>query len=463
MHNTAFQNKVVLFSKVPKKTGLLRWLLRLSILNACLLSWQVAAYQIPLNDARSVHTQQQIGSVFVSQPTIADYKIINDEQVVVFGRSIGQSRLMIYDVDGNLIVSQLVTVSQPLTSVRAEIHKRYPDLNIEVKSFGEKVAVNGKVYTEKQRDDIYALVASILGKEAKPRYLNSKSELPLLPISDPETDFYRNNTYEDIIEGLELSYPFQVNVRTTIAAVGSDFKETVGVDWNAGGSPGIFTFPQLTASKLSATITALNNHDLGEVLAEPNLTVLSGQEASFLVGGEIPMITSDSNGTTISFKEYGIKLDIAAKVRNKKEIRLRVQPSVSVVEKIHKTPTVEVPQLSSRKANTTIEVADGQTFMIGGLMNSEDIESLQKVPLLGDIPFFGALFSKSMTKRKTTEVVIIATVSLVKPTKAHQLILPRIHKTNTFTRLLGITNEFDNELQHDEELVELVEKGGFAQ
>lgn len=431
----------------------------------CFISVQALAYQIPLNDARSVRTKQQIGTVFMSQPTIADYKVINERQIVVFGSAIGQTRLMIYDIEGQLVVSRLVEVTQPLNQVRSEIKKRYPELDIEVVPMGAKIAVNGTVFTEKQRDGIYALVASMLGKEPTERYPTTDAPMALADpfVADPQTEFYRNYTYESLIEGLEMSFPFQVNVRTTIAAVGSEFRETIGVDWTSGGSPGVFTFPDLTASDLSATITALANDNLGEVLAEPNLTVLSGQEASFLVGGEIPMITSDTNGTTISFKEYGIGLEIAAKVHNEQEIRLRVQPSVSVVDQIYKTTTAEVPQLSTRKATTTIEIADGQTFMIGGLMNTEDIESLQKIPLLGDIPFFGALFSKATTNRKTTEVVIIATVNLVKPTKANELNLPRIHKTNTFTRWLGMSSEFSDRNQQDAEMVQLMDNGGFAQ
>ncbi|GAM58833.1 type II/IV secretion system secretin rcpA/cpaC [Vibrio ishigakensis] len=435
------------------------------LLLLCLVSLNAFAYQIPLNDARSVRTKQQIGTVFMSQPSIADYKVINERQIIVFGSSVGQTRLMIYDLEGRLVVSRLVEVTLPLNQVRAEVKKRYPDLDIEIVPMGAKIAVNGTVFTEKQRDGIYALVASMLGMETTERYPSSDApmSLPEPFVADPQVEFYRNNTYEGLIEGLELSFPFQVNVRTTIAAVGSEFRETVGVDWTSAGSPGVFTFPDLTASDLSATITALNNDNLGEVLAEPNLTVLSGQEASFLVGGEIPMITSDTNGTTISFKEFGIGLDIAAKVFNEEEIRLRVQPSVSVVDQIIRTTTAEVPQLSTRKATTTIEIADGQTFMIGGLMNSEDIESLQKIPILGDIPFFGALFSKATTNRKTTEVVIIATVNLVKPTQADKLNIPRIHKTNTFTRWMGMSSEFDSQRQQDAEFVEMLNSGGFAQ
>ncbi|CAM4120265.1 type II and III secretion system protein family protein [Vibrio neonatus] len=436
-----------------------KWCSKL-ILVLCFVSTQAFAYLIPLNDARSVRTKQQIGTVFMSQPTIADYKVINERQIVVFGSSLGQTRLMIYDIDGRLVVSRVVEVTQPLNKVRDEIKKRYPELDIEVVSMGSKVAVNGFVFTEKQRDGIYALVASMLDKQPVARFPTTDAPLTM---ADPQTEFYRNNTYDGLIEGLEMSSPFQVNVRTTIAAVGSEFRETVGIDWTSGGSPGVFTFPDLTASDISATITALANDNLGEVLAEPNLTVLSGQEASFLVGGEIPMITSDTNGTTISFKEFGIGLDIAAKVHNEQEIRLRVQPSVSVVEQIYKTTTAEVPQLATRKANTTIQIADGQTFMIGGLMNTEDIESLQKIPLLGDIPLFGALFSKATTNRKTTEVVIIATVNLVKPTKANELVIPRIHKTNTLSRWMGMSKEFAEQDQQDSNLIELLNSGGFAQ
>ncbi|MEZ9917468.1 hypothetical protein BCT06_11320 [Vibrio breoganii] len=428
------------------------------------ISFSAVAYQIPLNDARSVRTKQEIGTVFMSQPTIADYKVINERQIVVFGSSIGQTRLMIYDVEGRLVVSRLVEVTQPLNHVRAEINKRYPELDIEVAPMGAKVAVNGVVFTEKQRDDIYALVANMLGMDKVKRWdQDDNMEFPEPFVADPKTQFYRSYTYQGIIEGLELNFPFQVNVRTTIATVGSEFKETVGVDWTSSGIEGVFAFPELTAADLSAVLTALSDESLGEVLAEPNLTVLSGEEASFLVGGEIPMITSDTNGTTITFKEYGIGLDIAAKVLNEDEIRLRVQPSVSVVDQILKTTTAEVPQLSTRRATTTIEIADGQTFMIGGLMNTEDIESLQKIPLLGDIPFFGALFSKSTTNRKTTEVVIIATVNLVKPTKANELSIPRIHKTNTLTRWMGMNREFGDQQQQDAEFVELLNKGGFSQ
>ncbi|GAD88336.1 putative Flp pilus assembly protein [Vibrio halioticoli NBRC 102217] len=439
-----------------------KWCSKL-ILVLCFVSTQVFAYLIPLNDARSVRTKQQIGTVFMSQPTIADYKVINERQIVVFGSSIGQTRLMIYDIEGRLVVSRVVEVTQPLSKVRDEIKKRFPELDIEVVPMGAKVAVNGTVFTERQRDGIYALVASMLDKQPVARYPTADAPLTLPFSSDPQTEFYRNNTYEGLIEGLEMSFPFQVNVRTTIAAVGSEFRETVGIDWTSGGSPGVFTFPDLTASDISATITALANDNLGEVLAEPNLTVLSGQEASFLVGGEIPMITSDTNGTTISFKEFGIGLDIAAKVHNEQEIRLRLEPSVSVVEQIYKTTTAEVPQLATRRAVTTIQIADGQTFMIGGLMNTEDIESLQKIPLLGDIPLFGALFSKATTNRKTTEVVIIATVNLVKPTKANELVLPRIHKTNTLNRWAGMSREFVEKDQQDSDLIKLLSSGGFAQ
>jgi pilus assembly protein CpaC len=425
-----------------------------------------AAYNIPVNDAISLRFNQKIGTVFISQPAIADYKVVSDREIILYASAVGEARIMVYNVEGKRILTNRVKVNQPLDHVLSEVKARYPELTIDIRSVGTQTLIKGQVYTEKQRDEIYALVAGILGKEVVPRWPDGQDvmEFPEPMLADPKAHFYRNFTYQGIMEELELSFPYQVNVKTTIAQVSSEFSETVGVDWGSIGAstPGVFTFPNLTASDIAAVITALSDDSLGEVLAEPNLTVLSGEEASFLVGGELPMVVSDTNGTEISFKEFGIGLDLSAKVLSKDEIRLRVQPRVSNVDKVIKTVGLEVPQLSSRRVSTTIEIADGQTFMIGGLMSSEDIEQLSKVPLLGDIPLFGTLFSKATTDRKQSEVVIIATVNLVKPTSANQIQLPRIQKTSTLERLTGLNHLIDDE-QHRDLLAELVSKGGYQQ
>ncbi|UJF17519.1 pilus assembly protein N-terminal domain-containing protein [Vibrio sp. SS-MA-C1-2] len=445
--------------KIIKKITLLLLLVLPSLVCA-------RAIDVSVDDAMPLKYSKKIGTVFISQPTIADYQIIGGKQLVLFGRQIGQTRLMIYDVDGNIIGSSIVRVTQPLAEVRQELKVIYPELDISLKSVGKKVAIRGQVYTEEQRDDIYALVAGMLGKEKTERWATT-SELTLSdPIQpDPSANFYRNYTYDGIIEGLELRHPYQLNVKVTIAEISSAFSETLGVQWNGGS--GTFNFsvtPDFSAPDLSAMLTATADDSMGQILAEPNLTVLSGEEASFLVGGEVPIIARDQDAISVTYKEFGIQLDLSAKVLSEDQIRLRLQPEVSQITGTVTGAGLSAPQMGSRKTTTTIELADGQSFMVGGLMNSADIESLSKIPLLGDIPFFGALFSQSSTSRDRSEVVIIATVNLVKPTTMNKIQLPYLEKTNTYERLLGIPGSkliSGNSVQ-EAMTIDLINQGGFS-
>ncbi|MGF1726078.1 type II and III secretion system protein family protein, partial [Photobacterium nomapromontoriensis] len=225
---------------------------------------------------------------------------------------------------------------------------------------------------------------------------------------------------------------------------------------------GQFAFNQFEAADLTTLITALGDETIAEVLAEPNLTVLSGESASFLVGGEVPVIVSTSNNVNISFKEFGIKLDLTAKVMSNDKVRMLIAPEVSEVEQYIKAAGLEVPQLASRKAMTTVELADGQSFVLGGLMNSHDFEQIQKIPLLGDIPILGAAFRKSITERKKTELVIVATVNLVRPISPREVQLPYINKTSTLDRWFNIDHAETSETEQSLG-IDLLSRGGFMQ
>ncbi|MEF1193556.1 general secretion pathway protein GspD, partial [Vibrio parahaemolyticus] len=129
------------------------------------------------------------------------------------------------------------------------------------------------------------------------------------------------------------------------------------------------------------------------VLAEPNLSVISGESASFLVGGEIPITVRDNDGISVTYKEYGVKLSMVAKVTDSENIRLSLLPEVSSIDKTNgvNSGLVSVPSLRTRKAQTTVQLKDGQSFVLAGLLTSEEQESLAKIPYLGDIPILGAL------------------------------------------------------------------------
>ena len=434
----------------------------LSITNAF-----AADRSITLNDGQHIQLKNPIGQVFINNPDIVDYKIINDNTIVVFANAIGQSRLIVYGIDGDVLLSDRIIVDLDLTDIRRQLKFHFPDAKVKVQSVGEQVAVSGLVDSEATRDDIYRLVATLLGREKTEKWdktvkLEFKSDSS--NYEEPEgMVFARNMTWEGIVERIEVASTQQVNVKISVAQVTESFGQTVGVDWSSvGSSVGEFVFDQFDAANLSTLITALGNDQIAEVLAEPNLTVLSGESASFLVGGEVPVIVSTNSNVNISFKEFGIKLDLTAKVLSQDRIRMQLAPEVSEVEGYVEAAGIKVPQLASRRAMTTVELADGDSFVLGGLMSSADLEKMQKIPFVGDIPVLGAAFRKATTERKRTELIIVATVNLVEPMKPKDIQLPYIKKTSTLARWLNIKWDGKSVTSSDA-TIRLLSQGGFIQ
>ncbi|MEF1261948.1 pilus assembly protein N-terminal domain-containing protein, partial [Vibrio harveyi] len=414
-----------------------------------------------------IQLKMPIGKVFISNPDIADYKIINDNTLVVFANGIGQSRLIVYGTDDDVLLSDRIIVDLDLSEVRRQLKFHFPDAKVKVQSVGDQVAVSGVVDSEETRDDIYRMVATLLGREKTEKWekvekLEFKSDTS--NYEEPESMvFARNMTWKGIIERIKVTTTQQVNVKISVAQVNESFSKTVGVDWSSIGSKaGEFVFDQFDAANLSTLITALGDDQVAEVLAEPNLTVLSGESASFLVGGEVPVIVSNNNNVNISFKEFGIKLDLTAKVLSQDKIRMQLAPEVSEVESYVEAAGIKVPQLSSRRAMTTVELADGDSFILGGLMSSADLEKMQKIPFIGDIPVLGAAFRKATTERKRTELIIVATVNLVEPIKPKDIQLPHIKKTSTLARWLNIDSDGNSDRSSDA-TIRLLSEGGFIQ
>jgi pilus assembly protein CpaC len=418
---------------------------------------------VTLNDASSIELEQAIGTVFISQPEIVDYKITGSNKLVIYGRQLGQSRLFVYSKANEVILSQLLHVDINLSQIRRQLTLFYPDLELTLSSVGDKVAVRGIVYSEEQRNDIYRLVAKFLGREKVERF--DESELVEFKDSFTEANwlaYERNFSWEGIIEGLTLSQTQQVNVKISVAQVTKEFNETLGVNWSTmGRSVGEFSFLDFKANDLTTVINALGNDSIAEVLAEPNLSVMSGESASFLVGGEIPVIFTNNNTTNITYKEFGIRLDLSAKVLNNNKIKLQMMPEVSAIEGFVEAAGIKIPQLTTRRAMTTIELGDGESFLLGGLMSSDELENVSKIPLLGDIPVFGALFRQAGTTRKKTELVIVATVNLVKPISPTEVRLPKITPTKSLARFFNVVPEAGEDKNVN--VLQMLNQGGFIQ
>ncbi|NIR45892.1 MAG: type II and III secretion system protein family protein, partial [Gemmatimonadetes bacterium] len=234
------------------------------------------------------------------------------------------------------------------------------------------------------------------------------------------------------------------NLRVRIAEVSRDIKNKFGFNWDfllsgnfvlglatSFSTVGATTTAQYTDTfgdaSIDGLIDALADDGLITILAEPNLTALSGETASFLAGGEFPIpVSQDSDSITVEFKEFGVGLAFTPTVIGTERISMRVRPEVSQLSTAASVSVAgtSIPGLTTRRAETTVELASGQSFAIAGLLLDDSQEAIQKTPGLGDLPILGALFKSESFQRKETELIIIVTPYLVRPVSTGDLPLP---------------------------------------
>lgn len=278
-------------------------------------------------------------------------------------------------------------------------------------------------------------------------------------------DFMRRRSYEGIVNNIEVATTKQVNVKITVAEVSHSLMQNFGVNlYSEGQSSGVFVNPlrSITTENIISAITAINDDEVGQILAEPNLSVISGESASFLVGGEMPITTVVDDQVNVTYKEFGVRLEMLAKVLTDDNIRLSLMPEVSSVDTQYGNSTYNIPAFKTRRARTTVELANGQSFVLGGLLNSEERELLRKVPFIGDVPIIGSLFRYTETERNKTELIIVATVNLVKPIEGNDVALPTFQRTTNAQRFFVLPKRQQEERTPNRALSEeILSAGGF--
>jgi pilus assembly protein CpaC len=363
-------------------------------------------------------------TVFVADPEIADVQAQSPSIVYLFGRKAGQTSLYAVDEDDQLLLRSQVVVQHNLSGLRLALEQLLPSSRVNVTTVDASIVLDGEVESPLQAQELRELATRYLGEN------------------------------ETLLNRVRVAAPTQVHLRVRVAEVSRDVLKQFGINLEAFLQTGDFAFgfvsgrtvtnglggflrpPEGNASfggwdggddVVNAAIDALAEEGLVNVLAEPNLTALSGETASFLAGGEFPIpMDSDDDGLEIEFKEFGISLAFTPTVLTADRISLRVRPEVSdLTDKgaINVNGLV-IPALATRRAETTVELGSGQSFAIGGLM-STDIESeLSKYPGLGDLPILGTLFRSHRFQTNQTELVIIVTPYLVRPVDEPVLATP---------------------------------------
>ena len=392
-------------------------------------AWAQGTTNLTQGEAKTFLIKGEVASVFISGKNVAYYQMIDSNKVVVFGKNIGSASFIAFNNKGRELLNRLLVVNKSYRLIEQQINVQFPNAQVSVAGIGDNIVLSGVVATEQEKDNIYQLVGELLGKTASSTVFEMSDEED----DDIDVGFMTQLDYPGVVNNMETSETKQVNVKLTIAEVSHSFMQDFGIQMGSNGSAGIFV-DQLThfsASDIVSVISALGADSVGQVLAEPNLSVISGEKASFLVGGELPVVTVVDGSTNVEYKEFGVRLALLAKVLRDDKIKLALTPEVSSLDGSYSSDNFDLPALKTRRAQTTVELGDGQSFVLGGLLNSEEKESLTRIPFVGDIPILGALFRHTGTERSKTELVIVATVNLVQPVKAEQIQLPTMKKTST--------------------------------
>ncbi|MDN2483731.1 type II and III secretion system protein family protein [Vibrio agarivorans] len=410
-------------------------------------------------EAKSLFTSQDIGSVFIANPAIADYQVMDKNRVIVFGKATGSTSLLVFDENNKTILSRKVITNKSYDHILQTVKLHYPNSDVAMYNLGDQIVLSGTVATEAEKDGINSLVGDLLARGTSEKTVSIGGEGG---DSDNTLEFMTKKDFQGVINRIEVAVTKQVNVKLSIAEVSHSFLENFGIQYgDAALGAGMFVNPILdfSADNILAVITAMGDDSVGQVLAEPNMSVISGESASFLVGGEIPVVTVVDGGTNIEYKEFGVRLDLVAKVLRDDKIMLSLAPEVSSLDSQYTSGQYSLPALKTRRAQTTVELGDGQSFVLGGLLSSEDMESLRKVPYASDVPVLGSMFRHTETSRSKTELIIVATVNLVKPIHSSQIQLPTIRKTTNLQRFFALDSQYSTATQQWAQ--EILSSGGF--
>ncbi len=398
-----------------------------------------ASIRVTVGKTEDIRTDQNFSDITVGDPDIADVSPLTDHSLSILGKKIGTTRVTVYDPDHKPVGIFDIEVSYDISRLAVEI-SRFTGGGIRVSSINGRIMLSG-TSPDAATLDKAVQIASQFGPDpintvqvAQPQQIelevrfievdrtagrdlgvqwnafgnsmvaNVGSQLPAsqLPITAPGGAFQQ--------PGVGVGGP---NISPTAATI----SPITAAGVLSGAAPFGFLVGQLS-NRLQIEVNALETKGAARLLAEPNLVTLSGETASFLAGGQIPIPEVGATGTpSFGFQPYGVGLSFTPTVLRNGVINLVVKPEVSEIDTAHSVTVAgtTVPALTTRKAATTLELRDGQSFMLGGLLQTDGTNNIDQLPWLGDMPVLGALFRSTDYQKNETDLVILVTPHIVRP------------------------------------------------
>ncbi|WP_040592925.1 type II and III secretion system protein family protein [Mesorhizobium metallidurans] len=359
---------------------------------------------------KTVHLPAPATTIFVADPTIADYQAASNTTIFVFGKKSGRTSLFALDEKGEALVALRIVVTQPIEELRAMLSDQVGDSSIHVSYTPRGAILSGTAPNAEVADTAKRVTEQYLGDGAQ------------------------------VVNNIKVAGSLQVNLSVRVAEVSRSAMKALCVNLSAFGQIDNFRVGVLSGSgagsgaalgggtagigfdngvvNIGAVLDALAKEHIASVLAEPNLTAMSGETASFLAGGEFPIpVLQENKQVSVEFRHFGVSLEFVPTVLNNNRINIHVKPEVSELSSQGAVQIngISVPAVSTRRADTVVELASGQSFAIGGLIRRNVNNNVSAFPWLGEMPILGALFRSSSFQKEESELIILVTPYIVKP------------------------------------------------
>ncbi len=411
---------------------------------------RTATVAVTIGKSQDVRTDNSFVDVTVGDPDVADVNPLTDHALSILGKKIGTTRVSVYAEGKKLIGIFDVSVSYDIARLSNELARRFPGSRLRASSVNGRIMLAGEVADAATLDK-----AVTIARQFGPDIINTVSVMSpqqvMLEVRFVELartagrelgvqwNRFGGHTLANIGDrvaagalpvtpagGSPFSNPNVTSGGTNDNVVLRSAEVAAGVLSNA--SPFGFFIGRMVANGMSADalINLLEQKGVARSLAEPNLVALSGDTASFLAGGEYPIPISGSFGqVTVDYKKYGVGLAFTPTVLGNSLINMKIEPEVSQIDTNHVISVangISVPGLIVRRASTTVELRDGQSFVIGGLLQSDNQHQIEQLPWLGSVPVLGTLFSSKSYQNNETDLAIIVTPHLVRPTRPGEVV-----------------------------------------
>jgi pilus assembly protein CpaC len=430
--------------------------------------------------------------VSIAQPEVADVVVVAPTQLLINGKAVGTTSLIVFDEKGEVSNYDLLVLPD-VGALRSQLQLFLPNEKIEIATSGPSIVLRGEVSNEVVYDKVLEIAQSYLPPKPPDKVApttttttsvslgGSSSYLRLPPtgtafagggqiafLEEPamgDTDRWSDKRrIEGIIDLLIIREVRQVELDVIVAEVGLTKLREIGFDWiqQAGnvtfgsfigsqsftsplsppgsivGGPGPIPFGAGASGilrylngnySLTSLFRLLQNRDVTEILAQPRLVMKNGRSGGFLAGGEFPFVNFTANTQTVEFKPFGVRLDFVPTITWSDRIDLRIFPEVSEIDETVRSTTNNIPGLKVRRTVNRVELKDGESLVIGGLLDRRILRDLTKFPLLGDVPILGALFRSTRFRNQESELVFVITPRIVRALKpGEKPALPSIEK-----------------------------------